>query len=73
MVFSQAEPGTSAKGHLADGAFCTYKYQLAAQVDRQLDRCFHPMHTCLLRATNRAEGLGNRLSTLEIRMRLAYV
>jgi hypothetical protein len=32
---SQAEPGTSAKGHLADGTFCIYMYQLATQVDRQ--------------------------------------
>jgi hypothetical protein len=32
---SQAEPGTSAKGHLADGAFCIYKFQLAPQLDRQ--------------------------------------
>jgi hypothetical protein len=47
----QAEPGTSAKGHLADGTFCIYKYQLATQVDRQQDSCFHSMHTCLLRAT----------------------
>ena len=26
---SQAESGTSAKGHLADRTFCIYEYQLA--------------------------------------------
>jgi hypothetical protein len=31
---SQAEPGTSAKGHLAVGVFCIYKCQLAPQLDR---------------------------------------
>jgi hypothetical protein len=32
---SQAELGTSAKGHLADRIFCIYKYQLATQLDSQ--------------------------------------
>src|SRR5271156_1161147 len=32
---SQAEPGASAKGHLANGIFCVYKYQLATQLDSQ--------------------------------------
>ena len=31
---AQAEPGTPARGHLADGRFVYYKYQLATQVDR---------------------------------------
>jgi hypothetical protein len=31
---AQAELGTPARGHLADGRFVYYKYQLATQVDR---------------------------------------
>src|SRR5277367_6539638 len=44
---AQAEPGTPARGHLADGRCVYYKYQLATQVDRgqahhsqKSDRCF---------------------------------
>src|SRR5207248_2118343 len=32
---AQAEPGTPARGHLADGRFLYYKYQLATQIDRR--------------------------------------
>jgi hypothetical protein len=31
---AMAEAGTPARGHLADGRFVYYKYQLATQVDR---------------------------------------
>src|SRR5277367_5690534 len=31
---AQEEPGTPARGHLANGRFVYYKYQLATQVDR---------------------------------------
>jgi hypothetical protein len=52
---SQAEPGTSAKGRLADGTFCTYKYQLATQVDSQQDSCSHLFYVYLSAARNRRE------------------
>jgi hypothetical protein len=58
---SQAELGTSAKGHLTDRIFCIYKYQLATQLESQQDSCFHhSMRTCLLRATRTRTGKVDR-------------